>query len=504
MIRLLRQEDIEVICNIVNDNWKSVYAGYVNKELLSDTGCLQRKKELEKDFITGRLMEYVYEKNGQAVALLSMGNAADQDKAGAFEIWRIYIHKSFQGQGIGAELLGFAEQYALENGYSEIVIWAFKNNTRAVSFYQKHGYEIDKVVYLEEPYLADSARFNKQLQIVADDMQTRPINYIIRKMHTQEYPLLESFLYEAIFQRDETNLVPKTIIENTELQIYIEGFGSKKGDYCLCAEAAGKVVGAVWARIIPGYGNIDNETPELAISLYKDFRGYGIGTEMMKQMIAYLNQAGYAKVSLAVQKDNYAVNVYINTGFKIVDKTEEEYIMVYDFVPNCARILNNREGRKKMFRYVHTNIIARDVNCLITFYKEVFHCQSVGETRNLRGVWLDKMTGIKNSHITGEHLVLPGWGDSHPTLEIFSYDEMKNALPAEINRPGIAHIAFEVDDVKETLNEMIKAGGSAYGELVTADYPGGVKGTFIYAQDPEGNIVELQSWEKTADLSKEK
>jgi predicted enzyme related to lactoylglutathione lyase len=147
-----------------------------------------------------------------------------------------------------------------------------------------------------------------------------------------------------------------------------------------------------------------------------------------------------------------------------------------------------------MFRYVHTNIIAKDANKLITFYKTVFHCQSINETRNLRGAWLDKLTGLSEAHITGEHLLLPGYEIDHPTLEIFSYDELKEAIEPEINRPGIAHLAFEVDDVESTLAEIIKAGGSSLGELVTAAYPDNQEAVFVYARDPEGNIIELQSW----------
>ena len=155
------------------------------------------------------------------------------------------------------------------------------------------------------------------------------MKYIIREMQSQEYFLLDDFLYEAIFQRDETNLAPKSIINTSELQVYINKFGKEKDDYCLCAEVKGKVVGAVWVRNIKGYGSIDEITPEFAVSLYRDFRGYGIGTEMMNRMLAYLKQAGYSKASLAVQKDNYALKMYLNVGFQVIDQNEEEYIMVH-------------------------------------------------------------------------------------------------------------------------------------------------------------------------------
>jgi len=82
-------------------------------------------------------------------------------------------------------------------------------------------------------------------------------------------------------------------------------------------------------------------------------------------------------------------------------------------------------------------------------------------------------------------------------LEIFSYDTLEDAVPAEINRPGFAHIAFEVDDVEDTLQQIIDAGGGSLGSVVTTAYPNGVEAVFVYAKDPEGNIIELQSWRRT-------
>ena len=147
-----------------------------------------------------------------------------------------------------------------------------------------------------------------------------------------------------------------------------------------------------------------------------------------------------------------------------------------------------------MTRYVHTNIIAEDAEKLIDFYKKVFGCRSIGEKRDLKGEWLDKVTGLKNAHIIGEHLVLPGYDEDHPTLEIFSYDQMEGDLTHKINQYGIAHLAFEVNSVSDALDKLLQNGGSMVGEVVSADYPDGRKATFVYAADIEGNIIELQSW----------
>jgi len=145
-------------------------------------------------------------------------------------------------------------------------------------------------------------------------------------------------------------------------------------------------------------------------------------------------------------------------------------------------------------KYVHTNIIAKDSAKLIDFYKTVFKCKSIGQTRDLKGECLDKMTGISNAHIVGEHLCLPGYGEDKPTLEIFSYDNVETGSHHKINQCGIAHLAFEVDNVEKTLEEILSAGGTQFGEIVKTEYADGGKATFVYTTDIEGNIIELQNW----------
>ncbi|WP_373264869.1 GNAT family N-acetyltransferase [Hungatella hathewayi] len=154
------------------------------------------------------------------------------------------------------------------------------------------------------------------------------MDYKIRKILSGEDTLLEDFLYEAIFVPEGVPAPPKSIISQPELQIYITIFGKKKDDIGLVAEVNKKVVGAVWVRIMNDYGHIDNDTPSFAISLYKEYRGLGIGTSLMKEMLSILKDRGYKKASLAVQKANYAVKMYQKVGFEIVDENEEEYIML--------------------------------------------------------------------------------------------------------------------------------------------------------------------------------
>lgn len=154
------------------------------------------------------------------------------------------------------------------------------------------------------------------------------MNYNIRKIREDEYYLLDDFIYEAIFIPEGVEPPPKSIINQPDLQVYISNFGKEKDDICFVAEADGKVVGAVWVRDMNDYGHIADGVPSFAISLYKEYRNFGIGTKLMETMLMELKDRGYNRTSLAVQKANYAVRMYKKVGFEIIDENDEEYIMV--------------------------------------------------------------------------------------------------------------------------------------------------------------------------------
>lgn len=154
------------------------------------------------------------------------------------------------------------------------------------------------------------------------------MDYTIRELKQNEVKVLDTFLYEAIFVPEGVAAPSRDIIKQPELQVYVTNFGRQKGDFCYVAEADGVIVGAVWVRIMDDYGHIDDNTPSFAISLLKEYRNYGIGTELMKRMLVSLKEQGYKQASLAVQKKNYAVRMYKKVGFSIVDENDEEYIMI--------------------------------------------------------------------------------------------------------------------------------------------------------------------------------
>ena len=144
--------------------------------------------------------------------------------------------------------------------------------------------------------------------------------------------------------------------------------------------------------------------------------------------------------------------------------------------------------------YAHTNLIAEDWRRLAEFYQHIFACVPVPPERDFQGEQLEAGTGIPGAHLRGAHLRLPGYGEHGPTLEIFNYNILADRGQAAVNRPGFGHIAFVVDDVAAAQTAVLEAGGGVIGEIVTLQVATGARVTWCYVTDPEGNIIEVQSW----------
>lgn len=145
-------------------------------------------------------------------------------------------------------------------------------------------------------------------------------------------------------------------------------------------------------------------------------------------------------------------------------------------------------------RYVHTNLIAKDWSALAGFYRDVFGCVPVPPERHFAGEEISRGTAVPHARLDGIHLRLPGHGENGPTLEIFSYNSMLERPPSGVNRFGFGHIAFAVEDVRAARKQVIAAGGVGVGEIVTLTVSPRAKVTWCYVTDPEGNVIELQSW----------
>ena len=139
-------------------------------------------------------------------------------------------------------------------------------------------------------------------------------------------------------------------------------------------------------------------------------------------------------------------------------------------------------------RFAHTNIIGTNWKVLVEFYINTFDCKIVPPIRKQSGEWLENAIGLKNAKLEGAHLLLPGYREKGPTLEIFQYENVEKQESIAPNKRGFGHIAFEVESIEileQTKKDLENKGLDVLG---LTDH-----GVFksIYFFDPNGHRLEL-------------
>lgn len=136
--------------------------------------------------------------------------------------------------------------------------------------------------------------------------------------------------YTALHVPEGAEPFPKSIIEEPHLAKYIANWG-RPDDIALVAAYDGQLIGAVWCRSLKaaerGYGYIDDQTPELSLAINANFRNKGVGTRLMNAAFIALVEKGFSQVSLSVDQDNKAVNLYKRLDFEIVEAIETAFTM---------------------------------------------------------------------------------------------------------------------------------------------------------------------------------
>ncbi len=139
-------------------------------------------------------------------------------------------------------------------------------------------------------------------------------------------------------------------------------------------------------------------------------------------------------------------------------------------------------------KFTHVSMVARDTNKLAEFYNDVFGCEDIAPRDHMSGEALSRGNGVPHAEIFGAWLSLPG--DNGPLLEIFQYKDFEECPPLVVNRRGIGHISFDVEDLKATYDAVIAAGSSAESEITRIESESPFD--YVYMRDPEGNILDLK------------
>lgn len=154
-------------------------------------------------------------------------------------------------------------------------------------------------------------------------------NVQLRPLRADNAAFLIDALYHAIYVPPGMPAPLKTIVQNPDLAVYIDGFGTHPGDEGVLAVHDTSAVGAAWSRYIRAYGFVDETIPELSIAVLPAYRGMGIGTRLLEALLDRLKGSA-ERVSLSVNQSNPAYRLYERYGFKVVMMDGDSAIMLRD------------------------------------------------------------------------------------------------------------------------------------------------------------------------------
>ncbi len=250
-----------------------------------------------------------------------------------FQIWRNTHHgvkstiASFSYKGRKIEIFGQNIPTYKQNSFRHMLIER--------QILQEKGTEFkNQIVELKKQGIKTEPAFAKLLGLEGDpyfELLKLDTDLIIREIKATEYPFLKEMLYQAIFVSNEEVVLPREIIEQPDLRKYIQDFG-QDSDYCLVAEQHGKLIGAIWIRLIEGYGFVDNETPELSMAVLKEYRGKGIGKRLLTSILESIKYKQFRRISLSVDKENFAHGFYKKHGFVDYLASEKSIIMTRELI----------------------------------------------------------------------------------------------------------------------------------------------------------------------------
>ncbi|MCP4141373.1 MAG: GNAT family N-acetyltransferase [Chloroflexi bacterium] len=162
------------------------------------------------------------------------------------------------------------------------------------------------------------------------------MNPQLRFSHPADLPFMKAMLYEAVFWRDvENRPAYEEALALPDVHKALADWGKREGDTALIATINGTPVGAAWYRYwnekdeIRGY--MHNNVPVIVIGVHEDFRAKKIGRRLLSGLIEQAQKEGVPRISLMVSKDNYALRLYQQQGFKIYSEIEDSITMVRDF-----------------------------------------------------------------------------------------------------------------------------------------------------------------------------
>ncbi|ONI69128.1 GNAT family N-acetyltransferase [Kribbella sp. ALI-6-A] len=155
----------------------------------------------------------------------------------------------------------------------------------------------------------------------------------LRPATADDFDLLAAMLLEAFNWDGQRRFTLDQLKAEDHAWRYVDGW-MRAGDFGVVAELDSRPVGAAWARLLtadrPGYGYVSDDVPELSIGVSPDTRGQGVGRAVLTALVDAAREAAYERISLSVEPENRAAELYRSLGFRAVGRNGGSDTMVLD------------------------------------------------------------------------------------------------------------------------------------------------------------------------------
>jgi GNAT superfamily N-acetyltransferase len=157
-----------------------------------------------------------------------------------------------------------------------------------------------------------------------DDIRYRPAE-------ADDVHFLATMLGEAaVWRPDKPTPTADQVMADPRYAMYLAGW-PRRGDHGLVAEEDGPL-GAAWYRTYTekthGYGFIAEDIPELSIAVVASRRRQGFGRRLLVGLVDASVAQGHRALSLSVNDDNPARDLYESIGFQPVEHHGSAWTMI--------------------------------------------------------------------------------------------------------------------------------------------------------------------------------
>ena len=161
-IRKVKQGDADTLAYIQTESWKAAFKGIIDDEMLEKcTDILKARLMYQRLLDDNKGNGYILTVDDKPHCIAYWDKARDSDLIGKAELICIHSLPDNWHKGFGSKMMDMVLEDIKKSGYSEVVLWVFRDNLRARAFYEAKGFVLNDVT--KEAFDSEEVLYSKML-----------------------------------------------------------------------------------------------------------------------------------------------------------------------------------------------------------------------------------------------------------------------------------------------------------------------------------------------------